>query len=227
MMKKYIFLFLVCILICSAISCQNNKNKNEEVEAYFKSGIESYLKKGSKINNQRIPYYYFNDALEKYSDNEKFIEEIYEYDKIYDCDRKTTINGKIGIFNNYIIYREYNNGIEIVSFDCEDSHDIKIPEKIGGKKVIKLGGNLEVEESIDGSNFYNYWNCFNSASQSKIYISSTVKEIVKGTFDVETLERIEVDKNNPYYSSKDGILYDKSGKIRLCVPPNHHSRNKD
>lgn len=215
-MKLKIFICIVlCLLYCDFTGCQISNDNTQKIEGYFKNGEESYLKEGSIINNKKIPYYYFNDELEKFTNDEDFINQLNKYNK--------TINDS----DKDIVYREYNEGLELVSFCFFYPPEIVIPEEIEGKPIIKLGGSLEVEEAIGDSCLYNYWNCFFITPPTSIFIPSGVKEIVKGTFDIENLERIEVSKDNPYYSSKDGILYDKSGKIKLCVPLNHHSRNID
>jgi len=61
---------------------------------------------------------------------------------------------------------------------------------------------------------------FNCTSLKKITIGSECKEFspekVKFCF---ALERIEVDPNNPYYKSVDGVLFNKSGEKLLIYPP--------
>lgn len=174
---------------------------------------ESYLAPDSKINNKKVPYFYYEIVGEgsEWYDNKNVIElkESYKYDE-----------------ENMLYYKDYLNGVEIVKCNLMNKN-VKIPKSIQGKAVIKLYGYIDKEykeEDLD----YSLRSCFDTNLNFKVInIPVTVKEIIKGTFDVETLERIEVDKKNPYYSSKDGILYDKSGKIKLCVPPNHPSRNKD
>ena len=138
--------------------------------------------------------------------------------------------------NNITYYvKEYLDGWEIVdvisnffyySQDIDTTKQveiIKIPESYKNKKIIKLGGTFEFCET----GFYDFYNCLNfNYNLKKVYIPSTIKEIVKGTFDEnkDKFERIEVDKKNQYYSSKNGILYNKDGTIELCVPNNHYSK---
>lgn len=201
-MLKNVSYILFSIIVLSTVilsSCDNYK--------------ESYLASDSKINNKNVPYFYYEIVGEEteWYDNNNVIElkKSYKYDE-----------------ENMVYYKDYLNGIEIVKCNSLNKN-VTIPKSIEGKDVIKFYGYIDkeyLEEDLD----YSLRSCFDTNTKFKVInIPLTIKEIVKGTFDVETLERIEVDKNNPYYSSKDGILYDKSGKIRLCVPPNHHSRNKD
>ena len=88
------------------------------------------------------------------------------------------------------------------------------------KKVLKLGGYIDKEYMEADPIDFRLRSCFDTqAIVEEIYIPKTVKEIIKNTFeDVESLQSIRVDKDNPYYSSKNGILYDKTGKIKLCKP---------
>lgn len=185
-------------------------------------------KKSRKESREKVSYYGFVDPINKLKPTKKNAE---KYDKLR---KTTTLKDK-----TRAAYRHYKNGVEIIWQEdyginlkpTEDNY-ISVPAYIKGKPVIKLGGEYGDEDPIwEGKDdFYKYYyfiNCFSGSNATKIYLPATVKEIVKGTFDIDDLESIEVDKNNPYYSSKDGILYDKSGKIQLCVPRNHHSRNKD
>lgn len=198
---------------------------------YNKRGTKKLLvpkKHKSKLKNKkRVSYYGFTDPLENLKPTKKNAE---KYDKLR---KTTTLKDK-----TRAAYRHYKNGVEIIWQEdyginlkpTEDNY-ISVPAYIKGKPVIKLGGEYGDEDPIwEGKDdFYKYYyfiNCFSGSNATKIYLPATVKEIVKGTFDINELESIEVDKNNPYYSSKDGILYDKSGKIRLYVPPNHHSLKK-
>ena len=201
-MKKIFNLLLCLFLIVVSVGCENN--------------AESYLSYDCKINNKKVPYYYFEMYGEE--DDLQNNEYISKVKTSYKVDEKSDF-----------IYREYLGEVEIVKCNVMNSI-IKIPEKIKGKKIIKIGGYIDVEYMESDPIDYSLRSCFESYSYNiieEIELSSSVKEIIYNTFDIDTLERIEVDKNNPYYSSKDGVLYDKSGKIKLCVPPNHHSRNKD
>lgn len=195
---------------------------------------ESYLSEDAKINYDYIPYYGFTEPLKSYSDTERedwFLERKDDEYELYD-------DGFI------FTYRYYNQGVEIVDvtymqyLDSINSLTINIPSNIEGKPVIKLGGTINESEeyiynSTDCEGYFLFSNCFETfnvvedLNLKKIHISKNVKEIIDGTFKIGSLEKIVVSKDNPYYSSKDGILYDKSGKIKLCVPLNHHSRNKD
>lgn len=56
---------------------------------------------------------------------------------------------------------------------------------------------------------------------TKIYIPSTVSKIEDMVFDdMKKLECIEVDSENPNFSSKDGVLYNKEETILLRCPMN-------
>lgn len=211
---KFLLIFSIIILLFS--SCLNLKTKPNEYK-------QSYLEDKAVIHNKKVPYYGFEDPIEK---------------KIKTQKEKEEYSHSIEVFreNNITYYvKEYLDGWEIVDVmgdffyysqeidTTKQIKSIKIPESYKDKKVIKLGGTFEFCETA----FYNFYSCLNFNYKLKdIYISSTIKEIVKGTFDEnkDKLERIRVDKNNPYYSSKDGILYNKKGTIKLCVPKNHHSK---
>ncbi|MGN0114881.1 MAG: hypothetical protein ACI396_06100 [Acutalibacteraceae bacterium] len=107
------------------------------------------------------------------------------------------------------------------------STTVEIPEKINNKDVTTIGIYLQVW--ADDSYFAN--GALYSDFIEKIKIPSTVKYIYFGNFlakycpDPEVyedkdvaLKYIEVDENNPYYSSCDGILYDKAKSRVLYMP---------
>ena len=219
-MKSYsIYSFVFCIIItfCLLVGCSDSeKEMNSKIEVQYTRNIESYLQKDAVINNKNIPYYGFDDPIEHYNENESVIEQ-------YEISIKT-----ISMSNEDmdLVYREYNNGIEIVE-EGWGENILSIPKTICNKPVIKLGGFMEDPEPIIGKkSYYEFTNCFHNSTAKEIRIPATVKEIVAGTFDLDRLERIVVDKDNPYYSSKDGILYNKEGNIKLCVPNHHHSKFK-
>lgn len=223
LVKLLLTLFLLnsSVIICIFTGCTNEiDNKNM---AYKKSGEESYLSKDSTINNKKVPYFYYDDYVSKKSSDES---EVLSYLNTIKCQSKLTDSD--GNNNDNFFYRDYNDGLEVVDMYLYEY--IKIPETIEGKKTIKLGGTFENEfPESKGSFFYraSTYSSVGSYNVKTIYIPKFLKEIVNGSFVIDTLERIEVDENNPYYSSKDGILYDKSGKIQLCVPHNHRKKNTD
>ena len=61
----------------------------------------------------------------------------------------------------------------------------------------------------------------NDLNAKSIYISSDVTKIEDGAFSkLKLLQNITVDKNNKYYSSYDGCLYNKDFTTLICIPRN-------
>lgn len=164
----------------------------------------SYLQDGVKINNEDVPYFYFNDPIEKISVNSSEVE---NYN-----------NGAHWVKNFRV--RDYLDGVEISRvIPLDESRQLAIPETIEGKPVIKLGGYFESDDPQTDSSF-SYLSCLFGDFWESVKLPKTVKEIVNETFDeVTSLKTIEVSEDNPYYSSKDGVLYNKDRTIELCVPP--------
>lgn len=207
-MKRIISVLLtLCfiILIAGCISSLYGRNECKE----------DYLSYDAKINNKSVPYYGYEIYGEESDllDNEYVnkIKESYKFDKDY-------------------IYREYLDGVEIVKCNALNNK-IRIPEKIKGKNVIKLGGYINTEDFFEPETDIALKSCFLSDSNTiieEIYIPKTVKEIIKDTFEwIDTLQKINVDKDSPYYSSKNGVLYDKSGKIKLFVPISYNKKRAE
>lgn len=100
--------------------------------------------------------------------------------------------------------------------------NIKIPELIAGKKVLKVGCYLKIEKH----HYYAYgpFSDVFAYERLNVFIPKTVKCISeeafqpkykeKGDFFSGIINNIEVSKNNKYFSSQDGSLYSKR-KTRL------------
>ena len=194
-MKKIVLILFLIITITISASCNSGEEKTE-----------SYLRKGSVINYKEIPYFYFDDPIEYYKNDEGYVD-------YYEQGKKEYI---INEDNDKYIYKEYLDGIEIIMYDGWNPV-VEIPEEIDGKPVIKLSGYLD-DTDLEQP-FYEWGSCFNNKGEiEEIIIPSAVKEIVNDVFDIGHIKKIEVSKDNPYYSSKNGILYNKDGTIELCVP---------
>lgn len=74
-------------------------------------------------------------------------------------------------------------------------------------------------ETIGGSAFY-------ETSLKKIDIPSSVSNIEEfGIAGIDSLEEINVDENNQYYASENGILYTKNYKELICLPSSYQKEN--
>lgn len=202
-MRK-IIIFALVIIVIFIPSC---KLKEEN--------LESYAQKESVIHYHEVPY--FDDPIE------------YCYHFAYDSEWVSVFQkGSKEITEKKpeykIIYKDYREGIEILQFTSYNSI-VKIPEKIDGKFVIKLSGNFYQFDTIEDPP-YSFIPCLDNCHYvKKVVIPSKVKEIVYDSFNLNFIEEIEVSKDNPYYSSKNGILYNKDGTIKLCVPNCHPENN--
>lgn len=82
-------------------------------------------------------------------------------------------------------------------------------------------GITELEEdfldSKNGADFYNF---------KRIYIPPTVNVIQHSSVFSESLdlESIDVDENNPYFRSIDGVLFTKNNEVLICYPCNKKGR---
>lgn len=63
------------------------------------------------------------------------------------------------------------------------------------------------------------WACYNIYNLTSVQIPSTVTDIGLYAFNsCPRLRSITVDSDNPNYSDRDGVLYNKNGKYLLCYP---------
>lgn len=114
------------------------------------------------------------------------------------------------------IYREDNytytvsdGRATIVSAYNYSMGDMVIPSEIGGYPVVALG-----EKAVNGEQGVSF----------KVTLPETVAEIDPTSFtECANLSGIEVSKNNPYFSSKDGVLYNKSQTKLISFPQNKSS----
>ena len=149
-------------------------------------------------------------------------------------------------FDKYVT--EYNKNLRVASddksytiYDCNDGvciaqyigneENVVIPDVLDNKPVVKISGYFK---NYQESGNYCYRSAFDMSKIKSITISSQVKEISFNEFhtdwqysesdsDKDVLEQINVSKNNPYYSSENGLLYNKDKSVLLCVPYNYNS----
>lgn len=101
-------------------------------------------------------------------------------------------------------------------FNCSALEKIELPQSLTslGKEAFSecvLLESVDLPEGLESVGEYAFSYC---KALEKAEISSTVKEIGKEAFiGCESLLEINVDKNNFFYKSVDGNLYDKEGKI--------------
>lgn len=206
------------------------------------------------------------------------------YGKLHIPDKYVFDNGDAGLCLNYDLFAkdylksydkatrrsgdyiitDFQNGVCINEYIYDESKvkdkklEVNIPDKIEGKKVLKLGGACKKLWGNEISYGYEYFETgflvnVPSGIDVTVKIPKTVRDICYSSFDNSHLSddwdsyyssnpetdkkaqkyeeafvsKIIVDKDNPYYSSKDGILCTKNGKIKLCIPNNHHSKKNN
>lgn len=112
---------------------------------------------------------------------------------------------------NTLIYTVQDDSNKIVSLErgCvppDTSGDIKIPSEVS-----------------DGTDSYSvkiigYW-AFSSQQITSVYIPASITDIVMYPFTMcEELKEIVVEKDNPNYSSSDGVLFDKEMAVLIEYP---------
>ena len=108
------------------------------------------------------------------------------------------------------------------AFDsCSKLKQISIP---GGVREIKYGTfryctgleNIVIPDGIELIDEYAFSNC---TSLKSVNIPAAVTELYTSAFDhCDSLSGIDVDENNSYFSSVDGVLFSKSKSTLLCCP---------
>lgn len=201
---KSIVLFIVIIqMSCFFVSCKDYSNYKNEVG--YKEYISDYDSYNGKMNFP--PHFGKRSTID---DNQ--ISRKYYHRNSRRC-------------GDYLI-TNYEDGICINRY-FGDSRKIYIPETLDGKPVVKLGGYLVKENGM-----YTVASAFACIDNCILNIPSTVKYISyealahPASLPEEPLEyrthnayikKINVDENNPYYYSENGILFTKDKKRLLFM----------
>ncbi|MCM1114612.1 MAG: leucine-rich repeat domain-containing protein, partial [Clostridium sp.] len=103
----------------------------------------------------------------------------------------------------------YDDGTAYVCAYTGDSERIAIPEAKGGVKITGIAN-----RAFKGSNVIS------------IALSSAVKNLDASSFEMSNkLEKITVHESNPYFSSADGVLFNKSKTELVCFPKYKNSES--
>ena len=205
-MKRIAALLSASIIAISFSACKDYSDYKNEV------GYKQYIS-DRDTGYKDIPYFNTYTAGEENSKARKYFNS-----NIRSCPK--------GFF-----YTNYENGICINKYigssdSFAEENVINIPETIDGKPVVKLGSYIEKDED---SGFYdafspfgNIRNCTLNLPSSLKYIESAALWEFVGCIEDEDLKaksphvyKINVDENNPYYSSRGGILLSKDCKTLL------------
>lgn len=144
-------------------------------------------------------------------------------------------------------YTVFGGGVELTAYNGNGG-DVVIPQNIDGMPVIKLSYRLfenrdditsvTMPEGLKIIDYSVFWGCtglseiiipesvvsigsnafYGASGLHSIYIPQNVMEIGGLCFGWTSIETIEVSPQNDYFSSVDGVFYDKSGEIMLCYP---------
>ena len=87
--------------------------------------------------------------------------------------------------------------------------DVKFPTKLGGYTVTAIADRAFYRSDPVGSTY----------TITSVYIPATITSIGGGAFGCcQELNAINVDKDNPNYSSIDGVLFNKKQTKLICYP---------
>ncbi|GMQ59813.1 hypothetical protein AN1V17_42130 [Vallitalea sediminicola] len=110
-----------------------------------------------------------------------------------------------------LTWKHYNNTYEVIRRLFEDFEDLLIEYNLNRYFQFIVIPDTETEIEPEA-----FWGC---AYVCKLKIPKSVNKIGRDAFFAcEKLEEIIVDENNPFYSSKEGVLFDKSMKQLLFYP---------
>lgn len=178
------------------------------------------------IDNPQIPYFDCYDKVSEYNLSFEIEEKDSEYygRTIKEIQEEYSDVFYISDDNPDFVISNYKDGLCIHEYLGKDT-TIHIPDKIDGKPVIKIGIRFEIDSTGDGSIEVS---AVKARHRTAVYIGKNIKEIAYFSFTpwydyyvddhCEPLVSIDVDKDNPYYSSQDGILYNKGKDMLLAIP---------
>lgn len=209
---KFYSVFLILALISATFLLAGCKNKNN-TDYKALPGYKEYISDSDK-GYEDMPYFYVIDSMEE-------SEEAREYFRVN--------SRQCG---DYII-TDYEDGVCINKYRLNHTISVldtlDVPETLDGKPVVKIGGYLQ-ENSQDSLLPYEVISAFGGLRGCTLNLPKTVKVITADSIDscsfaLEDDERVKfpvfiginVDKENPYYSSEDGVLYSKDKKKLLFI----------
>ena len=199
-----IVLSVTLLLLFTGCGAKNTADFNKQV------GYKEYIS-DTDTGYKDAPYYECNEAMNK---SLKAIE-FYKNN-----------NRRCG---DYII-TDYENGVCInkyLGFKPFEDQVIEIPETLEDKPVVKIGC-YPVNENVNDTLDIELIGAFAGCMDFTLKIPSTVKYIGDSVFlyysgiiqedkrdNYTFVKNIQVDENNKYYASKDGVLYTKDMKSLL------------
>lgn len=227
MRKKTYLLFIICIIFLT--SCTTDSEPINAKLKYTKDKNYVYDSNDNIVLCNELPKYGYIDydmRVSDYASYDGFKESYTERSKQIE----SIISGyRVAADNKDYIIADYQEGVSVVKYNGSDSK-LRIPEELDGKKVIKLGGYID-KEVLDSDTVYKYVSPLFKRDVIEITVPKFVKEIAYGFFysdyfdESRHLEKISVDDDNEFYSSNNGMLYDKKQKVLLCVPENHSQKD--
>lgn len=256
-MTKRIFallLFFVIILSgCADHSTENRKNNQDAASVKLRNnykmnildiGVKKYDtdSDGNLALYDKAPYYnVFDKMYIEYREN------IYNDNRLIKLTKKYDKTFRAASDNKDFIISDYKSGVCINKYLGKEEN-IKIPDTLDGKKVIKLGAYIYYNFSEEDNYYSEYASPFASLPVVSDIKSITLPKYLKyisyqslygvslmgnnstagEAFQTKhTMENIYVDKENPYYASFDGMLYSKDKTCLLQIPLNYKKSTID
>lgn len=208
---------------------ENNADVKMRNEYKINLYTKSYIYKDYQFDfEDNLPLYdsvpYFNVIDEMYTKYDYYFEKM-DDDALSDLVDKYDKTVRKASDNPDYYITDYKEGVCINRY-VGNEKDVVIPSTLDGKEVLKLGADINQDEYG-----FNYDLPFVDGEITSITLPSTVKVIVLDTFDSidaengkGNLENIYVDSENPYYTSVNGILYNKDKTCLLQIPNNYQNK---
>lgn len=206
---KFYSVFLILALISATFLLAGCENKNN-TDYKALPGYKEYISDSDK-GYEDMPYFYVTDSMEESIKAREYFKA-----NSRQC-------------GEYII-TDYEDGVCINQFlGGNIGSYLNVPETLDGKPVVKIGGYLKYKDSEYGEK-EEVVSAFGQLAQCTLNLPKTLKIITEVSirsysglisdedrYDFPCFFGINVDKENPYYSSEDGVLYSKDKKKLLFL----------
>lgn len=208
-----------CLLLCSCEPTQ----KSESIKNYDDYGTHGVYNEHYGISDNGCSKSYFFNIMDV------LFSAVKSNDERADRNYKNNRTAGDFVIGDYYSDNDEFEGVCILDY-TGDSKDVVIPEQLDGEDVVALGAyDIVYNECLRLPFEKTGFRCITLPPTLKYIYDGALEfsdvvflsEQDRKNYDITLPEIINVDPENDYFSSENGILYSKDKTCLLCVPANY------